>query len=191
MTFPSDAAESDRLYPATVPGRTLDLTIHREPHVLTIDADEFRVPQVLAVHNLRKVISVIGDLGGVGDLMAGSVDPNQVEGVLSALTVVFRALMPGESGRRFVERLNSQGRSAGDDVERRDGSIGRLAEDDPEPLDLMRQVLPALMWLLEVYGLRPTTPSSTSAATSNDGTSQNDGTSSGAGASLAESTSTS
>ena len=64
-------------------------------------------------------------------------------------------------------------------------------EDDPPPIDLMKQAIPAMYYLMECYGLRPTKPSSDSPAGSTDGqtSTPSAGISSTAGASPTESTS--
>lgn len=175
----SDAAEP--LYPAVIPGKTVDFTLRREPHRIVIDSDEFLVPQILSGFNLRRVAKIIGDLGSFGALMAGTADPATIEVTLRGLDEIFLALMPGATGERFVARLNSQGRPA-------DPETGRLA--DPEPIDLLRQAIPSLMFLLEAYGLRPTRPSSSSANGSTDGSIPNAPASSPDGVSVKASTPT-
>jgi hypothetical protein len=160
MTQPDAAGDS--LYPAQpVPGKTMDFTLKREPHTFTIDDDTFFVPQILAVYNLRRVAATIGSLGEFGNLAAGTADPSKIEETLAGLSEIFLALIPGASGERFVARLNSRG-----------------LEGDPTPIDLMRQAIPVLFFLLECYGLRPTKASSTAAPSSSDASTQNDGTSS-------------
>lgn len=175
----TDAAEPVLYPPDRVPGRTLDLTLKREPHILTIAPDTFAVPQILSSIKMRRIAATIGDLGGLDQLAAGVADPRTIERSLNGLEQIILALMPGAAGEKFVARMNSQEREAEGD---------RPA--DPEPIDLLRQAIPALMFLLECYGLRPTRPSSTFAGTSNDGSTLNDGTSSTAGVSPAESEST-
>ena len=173
MTQP-DAADPPLYPPDRVPGRTLDLTLKREPHQLIIDPDTFLVPQTLSSFKLRAVAGVLGDLGGVASLMTGTADPATIDKTLGSLDEVFRILIGGAQAERFLARLNSQEREA-------DPENGRPLPDPP-PIDLMRQAIPALMFLLEAYGLRPTRPSSTSPesltedpSTPNDGTSSTDG----------------
>lgn len=153
----------------------MDFTLKREPHTFTIDEDTFSVPQILAAYNLRRVAAVMGRIGGVGNLLAGQADPQQIEATLEAIGEIFLALIPGAQGERFVARLNSQGRPA----DEKDGKIIRPA--DPPPIDLLRQAVPVLFYLLECYGLRPTSASSIAASSSSDATIPSNGTPSEAG----------
>lgn len=88
---------------------------------------------------------LLGDLAaasqGFGDLK-GDV-PAQLEKVAS----IFDLLLTPETAPRFRERLLSR----------------------TEPIDLNRQALPIMHWLMEVYGLRPTEPSSSSGSGVNGG----------------------
>lgn len=86
---------------------------------------------------------------------------SDIENRLRKIAEMFRLLLPGQSGQRFAERLMS----------------------DTEPIDITRQALPILHWLLECYGMRPTEPSSASLNGSSTGGIPNGGTSSTAGAS--------
>lgn len=170
----SDAADAPLYPPDRVAGRTLDLTLKRDPHQLVIEPDTFLVPQILSSFKLRAIAGILGDLGGLASLMTGTADPKTIATTLGSLDEVFRILIGGAQGERFIARLNSQEREA-------DPENGRPLPDPP-PIDLMRQAIPALMFLLEAYGLRPTQPSSTSPESltedqsiPNDGTSSTDG----------------
>jgi hypothetical protein len=169
MTTP-DAADS------TIPGRSADFTIRRDPHTFTIDDDTFKAPAILSQITLRRIVGSLTDLGDLGNLTV-----EKMPQALEAVGRVVGALMPGPSGRRFVDRLNADP----DDIDEATG------EPKVPPIDLMRQAIPALMFLLECYGLRPTAPSSTSSDGSTDGSTQSGGESSEAGASPSESESTS
>jgi hypothetical protein len=92
-------------------------------------------------------------------------DRSDMDKMLHAIAEIFRLMLLPESGERFAARLI-------------DPEISRA-----KPVDLNRQVLPIMHWLLEEYGLRPTQPSSDS-STSSDG--PESGTDSTAGAPPAE-----
>jgi hypothetical protein len=130
-----------------------DFTIKREPHRFRIDDDVFEAPPLLAPFVIRKLAALHSQLGdNVGELMTTD---DGVERLLTIMGDMFRYLLPGPSGKRFVERLNT------------DGDPGDSDADPPVPaspasIDLLGQVLPVLYWLLERYGLRPTVPSSDS-----------------------------
>ncbi len=149
-----------------------DFSLDRTPIHFRADGDEFVAPASLAVPTLRRLGSMHARLG---DLTGGS--DTDVESLLSLVTDMFGHLLPGPSGRRFVERLKSEGRPADPEAD-----PPRL-DDEPVPLDLMKQAIPILYYLLERYGLRPTEPSSASpagsteapTATPSDGISSTDG----------------
>lgn len=78
-------------------------------------------------------------------------------GEYDAITEIFKQLLDGPSGERFAQRVISRGADA---------------------IDVRKQLLPVIYWLLEKHGLRPTQPSSASSTGSPSGTG---GTSSTAG----------
>ena len=145
---------------STVP----DFTIRRDPHQFRIDDDVFSAPAWLSPFALKAMATQIGKLGDLNNLT----DVGSVVAAIDTVSGIMVALMPGESGQRFKARLETEG-----------------APDDPPPIDLMMQAIPALYYLLECYGMRPTVPSSPSPAGSTDGQTDtlNDGTSSTDGAS--------
>ncbi len=146
-----------------------DFTIRRDPHQFRIDGDLFSAPGWLAPFTLKAMAREIGNLGDVANLT----DIDSVIKTINATSMIMQALMPGESGKLFKARLESEG-----------------GPGDPPPIDLMKQAIPALYYLIECYGLRPTVPSSSSSAGSTDEptSTPSDGTSSTAGPSPAEST---
>jgi hypothetical protein len=152
-----------------VPGKTADFTIRRDPHVFTIDDDVFKAPSLLSSIGLTRVVDLLLELGDMGAI--GS-DVSKIKPAVGAIGRAIKILMPGPSGRRFVDRLNS-------DPEQVDEETG---EPLVPPIDLMRQALPALLFLLECYGLRPTGPSSSSSGGLMDGNTQSDDASSAVGA---------
>lgn len=139
-----------------------DFTIKREPIQFRIDDDVFKAPAIISPIALRKISAMYTEIGDISSL------GNDIDRTLNILGHIFGILLPGPSGIRFKERL--------------------LSEE--EPLDLNAQVIPALYWLLEQYGMRPTQPSSPSPDGSTDGqtNTQNGGTSSTDGPSPTEST---
>jgi len=144
-----------------------DFTIKREPHRFVIDGEAFFAPAFLSPIALRKMAVQAGAVGDIGNMT----DVESVIKAIDAVSSIMTTLMPGDSGRRFKARLESEG-----------------GEDDPPPIDLMNQAIPALYYLLECYGLRPTQPSSPSSDGSTDGQTNtpSDGTSSTVGPSLPE-----
>jgi hypothetical protein len=165
MTYPTpDAAGSD----------TPDFTVNRDPHCFTIAPDRFCAPAIISSVILRKLANLHASLS-----MAPNGNESETDRVMKALADMFRLLLPGASGRLFAERLLS------------DGDPGDPEADPPVPasppvIDLAREAMPAMNWLLERYGMRPTMPSSPSldglTAASMNG--QSDITSSTAGASI-------
>lgn len=143
------------------------------PKQFRIDADVFEAPAIISGIALKQLGALHSQLGDPGDLA------KNVTRAISLVADMFLVLLPGPSGRRFKERLLSEGRPADPDQDRPD--------PDPPVIDLQRQALPALYYLLEEYGMRPTGPSSPSSPGSTDGSTDipNGGTSSTAGALLA------
>lgn len=131
-----------------------DFTLTISPHQFRIDEDIFVAPGILSPITMRKLANLHGTLGD-------RTQSSDLDGALSSIAEMFRLLLSGPSGQRFAERLFSE----------------------TEPIDLTRQALPVLYWLLEEYGLRPTQPSSDSSDSStqpgtdtpSDGTSSTDG----------------
>jgi hypothetical protein len=134
-----------------------DFTIKRDPHQFRIDDDVFKAPAIISPIALTKLSKLHGEMGDAAQISAN------IEATLQRVGDMFTILLPGPSGQRFKQRL--------------------LSEE--EPIDLQQQALPALYWLLERYGMRPTQPSSPSPDGSTDGTTTNptDNTSSTDGAS--------
>lgn len=139
-----------------------DFTIRRDPIQFRIDDDVFKAPPIISPVALVKLGKLHTDMGDEANIT------RDVEATLQRVGDMFTILLPGPSGQRFKERL--------------------LSED--QPIDLQQQAIPALYWLLERYGLRPTQPSSPSPTGSTDGQTNdpNDSTSSTDGASPTEST---
>jgi hypothetical protein len=154
-----------------------DFTIHREPIRFRIDDDVFAAPAVISSITLSRVGVLAAELGEI------KLDGDG-ESAATAIQLAGKAigtLVPGPHGKRFVARLNSSAvenpDSPGNWVEvDADGDIvmvdderGVYPKPGLRPIDLMRQGIPVLFYLLEQYGLRPTVPSSPLPAGSTDG----------------------
>ena len=132
----------------------------------------FDAPAILSPIALKKAADLHAELGGA-ELTT------DIERTIRLVADIFAVFLPGTAGDRFRARLLTEGRDADPNAE-----PPRL-EADPPPIDLTRQALPVLYWLLEQYGMRPTGPSSPSPNGSTDGQTGtlNGGISSTAGAS--------
>lgn len=123
--------------------RRRDFTLTDEPVVAVIGGDEYTAPPSIA--------PII--LGELSEVAAGISVPTSDQGAkkmgetLNRIADVFDLLLDDEPAKRFRQRL--------------------LARKNA--LDLTKQVIPIMHWLLECYGLRPTGPSSPSANGSGDG----------------------
>lgn len=179
MTAP-DAAGSARQFDENgVP----DFTIRREPHRFRVDNDVFSAPPLIGGYALRQLGVMHSQLGDMTAVLGGSSDG--VERLIGLLADMFKVLIPGPDGKLFAARLMS------------DGDPGDPEADPPRPagpmpIDVMRQAMPILYFLLECYGLRPTVPSSPSPTGSMDGATDipSVGTSSTAGVSPEDSVTT-
>ena len=158
-----------------------DFTIHRPPISFRVDDDTFVAPPIIGGFMMRKLGAMHAQLGDITAVIG--TDEDAVGNLMALVADMFKALVPGPGGKRFAERLLS------------DGNPGDPEADPPVPpsppvIGLMDQAMPIMYWLLERYGLRPTVPSSPSPAGSTDGQTDtlNGGTSSTDGASSEEST---
>ena len=161
MTAPNPVGDA----PAVDADGVRDFTIRRAPIEFRVDDDVFKAPNVMAIPKLRQLAALHAEMGDTATLMATA---DGIDKVLDLTSRMFGLMIGGADGRHFVERLNS----AGDD-------------DDPIPIDLTKQALPILFYVLEQRGMRPTEPSSASLPGSTDGQTDtpSDGTSSTDGAS--------
>lgn len=155
---------------------TPDFTVHRAPIPFTIKPDIFTAPPMIGGFMLRKLAALHSQLSDVTATIGTEEDA--VERLMQIMANMFQAIIPGSGGKRFAERLLS------------DGNPGDPEADPPVPasppiIGLMDEAMPALYYLLERYGLRPTGPSSPLLAGSTDGQTdiRSDGTSSTDGAS--------
>lgn len=157
----------------TGPAEIRDFTKPMEPHRFRIGDDVFAAPAILSPIVITRIASQVV---GMEDAEGSQLD--RISVLLEKVTTIFKAMLPGRSGEIFAARLNSEGKPAYGDP----GDPDHVAAD-PVPIDLLGQAIPAMNYLLECYGLRPTAPSSplpsgsTEATTGipSDGTSSTDG----------------
>lgn len=122
------------------PAEVRDFTVPMEPHRFRIDVDVFAAPAILAPVNMVKIAKLVKQLP---NLEISSFTEESMQAAVDVLSKVFEALMPGPSAARMAERLQADG------------------SDPATPsIDLLRQAIPALHYLLECYGMRPTQQSS-------------------------------
>lgn len=129
-----------------------DFTLPDKPKPFKVDesGEVYVAPPLLPPSTL---VAMVRAAKSIATLLAAGDE----EGLITGLGSVFTEILDEETGPLFVSRLS----------------------DKKRPVDLKRQVMPILQWLMEEYGLRPTTPSSDSSTTS---TTAADGTPSTAGA---------
>jgi len=160
LTFNPNANTQSSLANVQVPEQTRDEVKIRDftikQKVIPFTIDDDRF-EATAILGLPLMQELVRVSRDLGDMMKKQ--------DFSALSDIFAQLLTPESAPRFIERLNSAG---------------------PDGLDVKRQVMPILFFLMEEYGLRPTQPSSDSLTGSPSGT---DGTPSTDGSSHATSTS--
>lgn len=140
-------AMTDQLPPN---GEIKDFSLPMEPKRFRIGDDVFSAPAIISPVTLQRVAKMRGDLEAAR--AAAGNDEQQIAASLGAMAGIFELLMPGESGARMKARIYSDG-----------------TDPNTPPVDLQRQVAPALFWLMEEYGLRPTQQSSSLPAGSTTG----------------------
>ena len=119
----------------TEPAHVRDFTLPMEPIRFRVDEDEFAAPAFLSPVVLKRFAAKFAE---VQPLLANPMA--DIDAAMTGFADLFVTLIPGESGQRLHDRL--------------------LSED--HPIDLTRQALPILFYLMEQWGLRPTAPSSSS-----------------------------
>jgi hypothetical protein len=160
MTEPTNEVEEIR-----------DFTLPMKPHRFKIDVDVFAAPAILSPVTLQRVARLHADMGSRG---VDTSSPEAIERTMVLIGDMFKILLPGPSGKRFAARLQADGsepdlKVMADAYDTDSASTaeliakGAIPENEIvylQPIDLTRQALPALYWLLEQYGLRPTRQSS-------------------------------
>lgn len=126
--------------------RRRSFSIDREPVEFDLGGEDFVAPPVIAPAALAEMIDTQERLVEI-QKAEGLSQRQQVEEMLKILDEVFAGILKPESASRFHERLYSR--------------------DDP--LDLLREVVPCLEWLIEEYADRPTQPSLPSSTGLSDG----------------------
>jgi hypothetical protein len=128
--------------------RRRSFTVAREPVELVLGGDEFRAPPVIPP-------AVLGEMLEAGERIEevqktqGLSHKDQLDQMMKILDEVFGLILVPESAAVFHERLYSR----------------------TNPLDLQREVMPALEWLIEEFTDRPTQPSPPSTNGQGDGAS--------------------
>jgi hypothetical protein len=120
--------------------RTLNFTIDRQPLDLVIGGDHFNPPPVLAPDALADLLDMRTRMSDVfAKLQSGAekAEPGALREALGFLVELYAQILPPDDITRFRERLFSR----------------------VDPYDLMREVVPAIIGLVEEYSGRPTRPS--------------------------------
>ncbi|MCW6003861.1 hypothetical protein K1W54_04590 [Micromonospora sp. CPCC 205371] len=126
--------------------RKRTFTVDREPVEAEIGGDLFVAPPVIPP-------AVLGDMLDAGERIGeiqrtqGLSQKEQLNQMMKVLDEVFNLVLIPDSGKAFHERLYSR----------------------ENPFDLMREVMPALEWLIEEFTERPTEPSPPSSTGRSDG----------------------
>lgn len=139
--------------------RRKTFTVAREPIELEAGGDVFTAPAIIPP-------TVLGDLLDTSEEITKILDDKSltqrqsVDAVLKAFDELFALILTPDSAQRFHARLFSR----------------------EDPLDLQRELMPMVEYLIEEYTDRPTSPSpsSTSNSTTSDGHSSTDGAPNGA-----------
>ena len=152
---------------------TPDFTVAVEPITFRCDGREYRAPRTINPLNLKNMLASASKINFEDQhyLM------EHLDEIVPLMQSVLKALVPGPGGQHLADRMAAPIR--GEDEYEADPTLLR-------PLDLLRQALPIMTYLLEQLGLRPITPSSVSSDGSTAGTTltPSDGTSSTDGLSL-------
>lgn len=131
-----------------------DFTVARKYIGFKIGEDKFIATARLGIPTIQALVKAAGQIEKIRE-------ENRDE-ALQALFVVFDEVLLPSSAQRFRERALSKG---------------------PDTIDVQRELVPAIYYLLEEYGVRPTQQSSGSSGGSPGGTS---GTTSTAGVQVEE-----
>jgi hypothetical protein len=119
-----------------------DFTVQKKYIGFSIDGDKFIASARLGISTIQSLVNAAGEMEKVKS-------EKDVKAFDSLFAVMDEILLP-DSARRFREKAMRHG---------------------PDTIDVRRELLPALYYLLEEYGVRPTQPSSLSSSGSPDETS--------------------
>lgn len=152
-----------------------DFTKKRPPVYFNIGDEKFHCFKALGPRRLQRAINAFRE---VQTQSKEGVTEGNVGQLLERITNTMIFFLKPESYKRFDALVRRE------DEDELENDIEDVADDDYEPVDVY-QLIDILTWLLgDVYGARPTKPSSDSSTTSE---SDDGGTSSTAGAQLEES----
>ena len=118
-----------------------DFSLPMAPKRFRIDADIFSAPAIISPVTLQRVARMHNEMETLRAKAENSEE--QITLSLQIMAEIFEVLMPGDSGARMRARIFADG-----------------SDEGTPAVDLNRQVVPALMWLMEEYGLRPIQQSS-------------------------------
>lgn len=119
-----------------------------QPKRFKVHPDTFTAPALLSAPTIAALAGFAGKFAQMqNDDGTSNINVEDIPGLMEDVGDFFVELLDEESGPKFRARL-----------------LGKT-----DPIDLIRQALPIMFWLMEVYGLRPTQPSSGSATGSDDG----------------------
>ena len=114
-----------------------DFTIKEKRAKFRVDNDIFEATAIMSIPMMQGMMQAAR---GIGDVMGADEDENSVSTKLEKIYEIFDKILIPASAKRFRARLEAEPASE-------------------DALDARRQVIPILYYLLEKYGLRPTTPS--------------------------------
>lgn len=137
-----------------------DFTVSREPIWFRLAGEYYAAPPILSGIQLKRAVDIMGQFGPAAADLGNLTDmtPERYREVLGMAASVARALVGGAHGRRIADRI-----MAGLDAQT-DEQLDIAEAEGPPSVDLIKEFVPALMWLLERFGLRPTQQSSPFAA---------------------------
>lgn len=119
-----------------------------QPKRFRVHPDTFTAPPILSGPTIAALAGFAGQFAGLREEDGTTAfKAEDLPGLIEKVADLFVQLLDEESGPRFKARL-----------------LGKT-----DPIDFMRQAVPIMLWLVEVYGLRPTQPSSGSATGPDDG----------------------
>lgn len=127
--------------------RRRSFTVERQPIELELGGAALNAPPVIPPAVLGELLDAGNRIAEVQQSHGANPSRGRFDEMMKILDEVFALVLVPESATVFHDRLYSR----------------------TDPLDLMREVLPALEWLVEEYTDRPTEPSPLSGIGSSDG----------------------
>lgn len=121
-----------------------DFDASETPIGFRVGMDEFLAVPGIGIGVMADMVGAYSKLGALGGL--NTADPNAILTAIEAIKSLFKLLLlDDDSYTRFVDRLTSRTKPIG-----------------------VPTLMQIINWLLEKYGLRPTTPSTTSSSVDGD-----------------------